>query len=407
MNGIIVIDKPPRFTSFDVVAVMRGLFGTKKVGHTGTLDPMATGVLPILIGSATKAQDLTPDSGKEYVAGFRLGVVTDTEDSTGTVKETFPVTADEKALESALSHFRGEFLMNGIIVIDKPPRFTSFDVVAVMRGLFGTKKVGHTGTLDPMATGVLPILIGSATKAQDLTPDSGKEYVAGFRLGVVTDTEDSTGTVKETFPVTADEKALESALSHFRGEILQVPPMYSAIQKNGVRLYDLARKGIEVEREARPVTIHELELLEYRQETGEGSIRVRCSKGTYVRTLCADLGKRLGCGGIMTSLRRTAACGYTIKDSIPLDEAKSLKAEGVLEQRLRPVDSLFLEYRPLKVTGPQAKRFQNGGALALERTGVKKEADGANIRVYGPDGIFLGLGRVRRGKNELSILKLF
>ena len=123
-----------------------------------------------------------------------------------------------------------------------------------------------------MATGVLPILIGSATKAQDLTPDSGKEYVAGFRLGVVTDTEDSTGTVKETFPVTADEKALESALSHFRGEILQVPPMYSAIQKNGVRLYDLARKGIEVEREARPVTIHELELLEYRQETGEGSI---------------------------------------------------------------------------------------------------------------------------------------
>ena len=224
---------------------------------------------------------------------------------------------------------------------------------------------------------------------------------------MVTDTEDSTGTVKKTFPVTADEKALESALSHFRGEILQVPPMYSAIQKNGVRLYDLARKGIEVEREARPVTIHELELLEYRQETGEGSIRVRCSKGTYVRTLCADLGKRLGCGGIMTSLRRTAACGYTIKDSIPLDEAKSLKAEGVLEQRLRPVDSLFLEYRPLKVTGPQAKRFQNGGALALERTGVKKEADGANIRVYGPDGIFLGLGRVHREKNELSILKLF
>ena len=155
------------------------------------------------------------------------------------------------------------------------------------------------------------------------------------------------------------------------------------------------------------MTIHELELLEDRQETGEGSIRVRCSKGTYVRTLCADLGKRLGCGGIMTSLRRTAACGYTIKDSIPLDEAKSLKAEGVLEQRLRPVDSLFLEYRPLKVTGPQAKRFQNGGALALERTGVKKEADGANIRVYGPDGIFLGLGRVHREKNELSILKLF
>lgn len=297
--------------------------------------------------------------------------------------------------------------MNGIIVIDKPQKFTSFDVVAVMRGLFGTKKVGHTGTLDPMATGVLPILVGSATKAQDLTPDSEKEYVAGFRLGVVTDTEDSTGTVKETFPVTADEKALESALSHFRGEIMQVPPMYSAIQKNGVRLYDLARKGIEIEREARPVTIHELELLDYRPEAGEGNIRIKCSKGTYVRTLCADLGKRLGCGGIMTDLRRTAACGYTLKDSITLDEAKKLKEDGLLEQRLCPVDSLFSEYRPLRVTGPQAKRFQNGGALALERTGAKNEADRMKIRVYSPEGAFLGLGLVCREKDELSILKLF
>lgn len=297
--------------------------------------------------------------------------------------------------------------MNGIIVIDKPQRFTSFDVVAVMRGLCGTKKVGHTGTLDPMATGVLPILIGSATKAQDLTPDSAKEYVAGFRLGVVTDTEDSTGTVKATFPVTTDEKALTSALSHFRGEIMQIPPMYSAIQKNGVRLYDLARKGIEVEREPRPVTVHELELLEYHQGKGEGALRVRCSKGTYVRTLCADLGKILGCGGIMTTLRRTAACGYTLEDSVTLDEAKELKAGGLLEQKLRPVDSLFGEYQALAVTGPQAKRFQNGGALALERTGAKRDPDGTKIRVYDPEKRFLGLGQVRREKNELSILKLF
>ena len=286
--------------------------------------------------------------------------------------------------------------MNGIIVIDKPQRFTSFDVVAVMRGLCGTKKVGHTGTLDPMATGVLPILIGSATKAQDLTPDSAKEYVAGFRLGVVTDTEDSTGTVKATFPVTADEKALTSALSHFRGEIMQTPPMYY-----------LARKGIEVEREPRPVTVHELELLEYHQAKGEGVLRVRCSKGTYVRTLCADLGKILGCGGIMTTLRRTAACGYTLEDSVTLNEAKELKAGGLLEQKLRPVDSLFGEYQALAVTGPQAKRFQNGGALALERTGAKREPDGTKIRAYDPEKRFLGLGQVRREKNELSILKLF
>lgn len=297
--------------------------------------------------------------------------------------------------------------MNGIIVIDKPQQFTSFDVVAVMRGLCGTKKVGHTGTLDPMATGVLPVLIGSATKAQDLTPDSEKEYVAGFRLGVVTDTEDSTGAVKATFPVTVDEKALTSALSHFRGEIMQTPPMYSAIQKNGVRLYDLARKGIEVEREPRPVTIHTLELLEYHPAEGEGVFRVRCSKGTYVRTLCADLGKLLGCGGVMTTLRRTAACGYTLEDSIPLDEAKRLKAEGSLEQKLRPVDSLFAEYQALTVTGPQAKRFQNGGTLALERTGAQKEPDGAKLRVYDPEKRFLGLGQVNREKNELSILKLF
>ena len=278
--------------------------------------------------------------------------------------------------------------MNGIIVIDKPPRFTSFDVVAVMRGLFGTKKVGHTGTLDPMATGVLPILIGSATKAQDLTPDSGKEYVAGFRLGVVTDTEDSTGTVKETFPVTADEKALESALSHFRGEILQVPPMYSAIQKNGVRLYDLARKGIEVEREARPVTIHELELLEYRQETGEGSIRVRCSKGTYVRTLCHDIGQALGCGGCMSSLRRTMAAGFTLDDAVTLDRVQQ---EG--EALLAPLDSLFRQHPAYRIRHPRVDALcRNGNPFT-----VRQELPEGVYRVYGQSGEFLCLSRLEGG----------
>ena len=286
--------------------------------------------------------------------------------------------------------------MNGIIVIDKPPRFTSFDVVAVMRGLFGTKKVGHTGTLDPMATGVLPILIGSATKAQDLTPDSGKEYVAGFRLGVVTDTEDSAGTVKETFPVTADEKALESALSHFRGEILQVPPMYSAIQKNGVRLYDLARKGIEVEREARPVTIHELELLEYRQETGEGSIRVRCSKGTYVRTLCHDIGQALGCGGTMFSLRRTMAAGFSLEQALPLERVLSHSEPHSL---LLPVDTYFQDRPPLTLPPALEKKVRNGMAFPLPGT-----AEG-EYRVYGEDGGFLALSQVRQG--VLTTVKSF
>ena len=295
---------------------------------------------------------------------------------------------------------------SGIIVIDKPADWTSMDVCAKLRGIFREKRVGHSGTLDPMATGVLPVFIGRATRGVEFAEGADKEYLAGLLLGRTTNTQDIWGDTLEERPADAAPRALEEALAAFTGELMQVPPMFSAIKIKGKKLYELARKGVEVERPPRPVAIRSL-TLEEQLGPAEYLLRVRCSKGTYVRTLCADLGKRLGCGGIMTSLRRTAACGYTIKDSIPLDEAKSLKAEGVLEQRLRPVDSLFLEYRPLKVTGPQAKRFQNGGALALERTGVKKEADGVKIRVYGPDGIFLGLGRVRREKNELSILKLF
>ena len=299
--------------------------------------------------------------------------------------------------------------MNGIIVIDKPPRFTSFDVVAVMRGLFGTKKVGHTGTLDPMATGVLPILIGSATKAQDLTPDSGKEYVAGFRLGVVTDTEDSTGTVKETFPVTADEKALESALSHFRGEILQVPPMYSAIQKNGVRLYDLARKGIEVEREARPVTIHELELLEYRQETGEGSIRVRCSKGTYVRTLVNDLGEKLGTLAVLHSLERTRSGAYELAQCHTFAECERAMAEGTMQQLLLPTDSLFTDRPAVSLTDEGAERIARGAVVFPRQTDSLPETADTICRVYHQDR-FLMLGQVReldKGGLGLFVYKNF
>lgn len=298
--------------------------------------------------------------------------------------------------------------MNGVLVIDKPADYTSFDVVAVLRGLCKQKKIGHTGTLDPMATGVLPMLLGSATRAQALVPDTDKEYHAGFQLGISTDTQDSTGKLLLERPFSVTRERLEAALAPFRGEIRQVPPMYSAVQKNGVRLYDLARKGIEVEREARPVTIYRLELAAFDPDSGMGELLVRCSKGTYIRTLCADLGETLGCGAVMCSLRRTAACGFTLDDSITLDEARQLAAQGELLQRLRSIEQVFLHYPVVKVTAAQANRFRNGGALLLGRTGVPKSAqDGVLFRVRDPQAGFLGLGRVDLQKEELRVHRLF
>lgn len=298
--------------------------------------------------------------------------------------------------------------MNGLLILDKPQGFTSFDVVAVMRRICGQKKIGHTGTLDPMATGVLPLLLGTATRAQSLAPNTDKEYEAGFRLGLTTDTQDITGTIREKRPVSVARAELEAAAETFRGEILQVPPMFSAVQRDGVRLYDLARRGIEVEREARPVVIHRLDVLRYEESTGEGTMRVRCSKGTYIRTLCHDIGEKLGCGGVMTSLRRTAACGFLLSDSVTLEEARALAETGRLMERVTPVDGLFARYPAVRVSTAQAKRFANGGALDLIRTSVSgKSEDGARMRVYAPDKRFLGLGAVDLAKAQLKVLKLF
>lgn len=298
--------------------------------------------------------------------------------------------------------------MNGLLIIDKPQGFTSFDVVAVVRRLSRQRKLGHTGTLDPMATGVLPLLLGTATRAQSLVPDTDKEYEAGFQLGLTTDTQDVTGTIRERRPVSVTRKELETVVEGFRGDILQVPPMYSAVQKNGVRLYDLARQGIEVEREARPVAIHRLDILAYNESTGMGTLRVRCSKGTYIRTLCHDIGETLGCGGVMTSLRRTAACGFLLADSITLEEARALAEAGKLTERVKPVDGLFACYPEVTVSLAQAKRFANGGALDLIRTSVsRKSEEGARVRVYAPDKRFLGLGAVSLEQPQLKVLKLF
>lgn len=298
--------------------------------------------------------------------------------------------------------------MTGVLILDKPADFTSFDAVAVCRRLCHERKIGHTGTLDPMATGVLPLLLGKATRAASLLEDTDKEYEAGFRLGVSTDTEDSTGKVLETSDTPVSREVLESLLPRFRGEIMQVPPMYSAVSKDGKRLYELARKGIEVERDARPVTIFKLELIEYNEETREGKLTVSCSKGTYIRTLIADLAKAAGSLGVMTALRRTKACGFTLADAVTLDEAKALSEAGTLEEKLRPVESLFAHLPAVTVSGAQATRFGNGGQLDLKRIPTfrkKKPEAGLIFRVKTEDGAFLGLGKTE--PEQLAIYKLF
>lgn len=298
--------------------------------------------------------------------------------------------------------------MNGIIVIDKGSGCTSFDVVAKMRRICKEKKIGHTGTLDPMATGVLPILIGNATKAQSLLPESDKEYEASFSFGMTTDTLDITGKILSNTKsnVTLDE--LEAVLPQFRGNIMQLPPMYSAVSKDGVRLYELARKGISVERAPRPVAIYALELLNFDENLQSAKIFVKCSRGTYIRSICDDIGNVLGCGAVMTSLRRVTACGYTLDDAITVERAKELSENGMLAEYLHATDSIFMCYPSIRVTEAQSVRFKNGGGLMLSRTGVDTNSkNGSLYRVYGADNIFLGLGYVNYERDELSVKKQF
>lgn len=297
--------------------------------------------------------------------------------------------------------------MNGVLIIDKPQGFTSFDVIAVVRRLTGQRKTGHTGTLDPNATGVLPVLLGAATKAQDLIVNHDKEYLADFRLGLTTDTLDIWGKETARFDRRVTRAQIEALLPRFSGEIEQVPPMYSAVQQNGQRLYDLARKGVEVERQARRVTVYRLELTAFDETAQSGQLLVRCSKGTYVRTLIDDLGAALGSGAVMTALRRTFACGYTLDDCITLDELKVLAESGSIAQRLRSTESLFDTYSALSVSEAQAKRFQNGAPLDLSRTALRSRQpeNGTVLRVKNPSGDFLGLGITADG--VLKIYKLF
>ena len=275
--------------------------------------------------------------------------------------------------------------MNGIVIVDKPQGWTSQDVTARLRRVFNTRRIGHGGTLDPMATGVLPVFVGRATRGVEFFEHAEKTYETVLRLGITTDTEDISGTVLTEREVFVTGSGLEEVLSRFRGEILQVPPMYSALKVNGQKLYDLARKGKEVERKPRPITIHELTLLEAGENTLR--IRVRCSKGTYIRTLCKDIGEKLGCGGCMQALRRVTAGEYTIQEAVPLQQL--LDAENP-EQYLRGVDTMFRNYPQVKLTPNQEKRCRCGNSFS-----VKLPA--GTYRAYSQSGEFLMLAKVEEG----------
>ena len=277
--------------------------------------------------------------------------------------------------------------MNGFVVLDKSEGMTSFRASAVLRRIYNEKKTGHTGTLDPMATGVLPVALGKATRFIDFLPESDKGYTARFKLGIITDTLDITGTVLETREVTAKREDIEALLPRFTGEILQLPPMYSAISVNGVRLYELARQGIEIEREQRKITIYSLTLRDTDTE-GEYEIDVKCSKGTYIRTLIADMGEALGCGAVMTALRRTLSNGFSIDEAVTEEELSLLG-----ERAVRGIDAPFRCFPEVRVTENQARRFSNGGELSADR--LHRELSPSLYRVYAPDGAFLGLGEVR------------
>lgn len=298
--------------------------------------------------------------------------------------------------------------MNGVIILDKPSGFTSFDAVAVVRGLAKEKKIGHTGTLDPMATGVLPLLLGRAAKAASLLPDENKEYRAGFRLGERFDTGDITGALLEKDSTPVGREALEQALEGFRGKIMQVPPMYSAVSVNGQRLYKLARQGLEVERPARQVTICSLALESYDPIARQGTLVVSCSKGTYIRVLIEDIAQALGTCGTMCRLRRTAACGFTQEDAVSLERLQELAGQNQLDLAVQPVEVLFRKLGKVFITLAQAQRFCNGGSLDLGRVRLEKPAeDGARLCVYDPNQVFLGLAQVERETEQLRFLKLF
>jgi len=282
--------------------------------------------------------------------------------------------------------------MNGVIIVDKPAGWTSHDVVAKLRGALKQKRIGHGGTLDPMATGVLPVFIGRATRAAEFCENAEKEYLAELQLGIVTDTQDITGNVQAENEVTATIEDLEAILPRFTGALKQIPPMYSAIKKDGKKLYELARKGVEIPREPRDIYISELELV-CQENRPPDTLRIVCSKGTYIRTLCHDIGSALGCGGTLSALRRTRAGVYTISKAHALDAVLAAVLTDTVSAIMLPIDSIFSNYPAISLDESEVKNVKNGAPCK-----PKESTENGKYRVYAPDGEFLLLGEVINNK---------
>lgn len=297
--------------------------------------------------------------------------------------------------------------MNGILCMNKPQDFTSFDVIGKLRGILHMKRLGHTGTLDPMATGVLPILVGTATKACDILPNQDKTYQATVVFGKATDTLDIWGKPLQDYPEQhVTEAALRAILPKFLGDITQLPPMYSAVSVNGKRLYELARKGETVERPTRTVHIDAITLDAFDETQQTATLTVSCGKGTYIRTLLSDIGQRLGGDAVMTALTRTAACGYPLQDCLTFEQVAAAMADGTLEEHLLPTDSLFSSYPKLRLNAAQERMFCNGVKLDLNRL-RNLQPDQDIYTVYGATGTFLGTALADRTQQELRIGKRF
>ena len=300
-------------------------------------------------------------------------------------------------------------MMQGILIVDKPTDWTSFDVIAKLRGILGTRKLGHSGTLDPMATGVLPVFVGGATKAADFAAAQDKEYVAGFTLGYCTDTQDVTGEMLQTSERYAAEYAVKRAVRGFIGTQQQIPPMYSAVKVNGQKLYDLARKGREVERPARDIVVHEMELLDFDEDAQKGTLRCVVSKGTYVRTLVNDLGEKLGTLAVLHSLVRTRSGAYPLDRCRSFEDCERAMADGTMQQLLLPTDSLFTDCPAVALTAEGAERIARGAVVFPRQTDSLPETAGTLCRVY-HEGRFLMLGQVReldKGGLGLFVYKNF